>query len=145
CGNVSSCEIKVTVRDDEAPQPLCIVGLSASIYEENGSFMARLDATAFDAGAQDNCTPSNLLKYTIRRNEEGQTTPPSSTTITFDCDDVGTQLVQLWVTDALGNSSYCLTYIDVQDNNRLCPQTNNILMRSCRRNSHGSKRVRTRC
>lgn len=126
CGNVSSCEIKVTVRDDEAPQPLCIVGLSASIYEENGSFMARLDATAFDAGAQDNCTPSNLLKYTIRRNEEGQTTPPSSTTITFDCDDVGTQLVQLWVTDALGNSSYCLTYIDVQDNNRLCPQTNNI-------------------
>ena len=126
CGNVASCEVSVTVRDDEAPQPLCIVGLSASIYEENGSLMAQLDATAFDAGAQDNCTPSTQLKYTIRRNEEGQTSPPSSTTITFDCDDVGTQLVQLWVTDALGNSSYCLTYIDVQDNNRLCPQTNNI-------------------
>lgn len=126
CGNVSSCEVKVTVRDDEPPQPLCIVGLSASIYEDNGSLMAELDATAFDAGAQDNCTPSHQLKYTIRRHEEGQTTPPSDRSIIFNCEDVGTQLVQLWVTDALGNSSYCLTYIDVQDNNRLCPQTNNI-------------------
>lgn len=126
CGNVSTCEVKVTVRDDEAPQPLCIVGLSASIYADNGALMAELDATAFDAGAQDNCTPSNLLKYTIRRHDENLMTPPSDRSIVFDCEDVGTQLVQLWVTDALGNSSYCLTYIDVQDNNRLCPQTNNI-------------------
>lgn len=126
CGNVSSCEVSVTVSDDEPPQPLCIVGLSASIYEENGSLMARLDATAFDAGSRDNCTPPNQLKYTIRRNGDEDMNPPNTTSIVFGCEDLGTKLVELWVTDALGNSNYCLTYIDVQDNNELCPQSNEI-------------------
>lgn len=124
CGNTASCQVNITVADNEPPQPLCIVGLSSSIYEEDGELMTRLNAKSFDAGAKDNCTPSTQLKFTIRRNGSGDMTTPETPDIIFTCEDLGTQLVELWVTDALGNSNYCLTYVDIQDNNRLCPQSN---------------------
>ncbi|MBL7821025.1 MAG: T9SS type A sorting domain-containing protein, partial [Saprospiraceae bacterium] len=38
-----------------------------------------------------------------------------------DCDDRGLQAVELWVTDINGNTSFCRTFIDVQDNLGFCP------------------------
>ena len=39
----------------------------------------------------------------------------------YDCDDRGLQAVELWVTDINGNTSFCRTFIDVQDNLGFCP------------------------
>ena len=42
----------------------------------------------------------------------------------FTCDDLGTQVVELWVvTDNAGNQDFCQTYIIIQDNNGACGVT----------------------
>ncbi|MFN8302732.1 MAG: hypothetical protein U0U46_09580 [Saprospiraceae bacterium] len=35
--------------------------------------------------------------------------------MTFTCDEVGTQPVELWAQDAAGNAAYCETYVIIQD------------------------------
>ena len=40
----------------------------------------------------------------------------------YTCEDIGTQLVELWATDlVLGNQAYCETYVVIQDNFQICP------------------------
>lgn len=119
CGNVSTCAVEVTVQDQTAPQPVCIVGLSINLSMMNGAPMAMINAGAFDGSTVDNCTPANEIDLTIRRAGSGQPTTPQ---LTFTCEDVGNQMIEFWAEDASGNSAHCLTVIAVQDNNGVCPQ-----------------------
>lgn len=121
CGNTSTCQVTVKVVDNTPPAPVCIVGLSVNLSIINGEEQAIVTAAAFDGGSSDNCTPSANLVRTIRRSGGNQTTPPTTTQLTFTCEDIGNQLVELWVTDAVGNSNFCLTYVLIQDNNHICP------------------------
>jgi len=59
------------------------------------------------ASISDNCTPVNLMTYSLTPN-------------TFTCDDIGLQNVQVIATDLEGNSSVCITTIDIQDNLSSC-------------------------
>ncbi len=122
CGNQSTCKVKITVRDELPPNPICIVGLSANVSLVDGDRIASVDAQSFDGGSADNCTPRDKLKCFIRRAGSGLLTPPTTTRLTFSCDEVGLQPIEFWVTDEAGNSNYCVTYVAIQDNNRLCPQ-----------------------
>lgn len=122
CGNTATCTTEITVKDNSKPSPLCIVGLSVSLNNMNGVNMAVVPASAFNAGTTDNCTPPGALEITIRRSVPGSVpSPATATSVTFGCEDRGTQLVELWARDAAGNSDYCLTYITIQDNSGLCP------------------------
>ncbi len=124
CGNISECQTQVTVEDLSAPAPLCIVGLSINLANDNGEISGSISALAFDGGSADNCTPDEDLQYFIRKNgTDEDTVPPTTTDLTFTCEDLGTQLIQLWVTDNNGNSDFCTTYISIQDNNNICPVT----------------------
>ncbi|MCK6695846.1 MAG: hypothetical protein L6Q97_27535, partial [Thermoanaerobaculia bacterium] len=74
---------------------------------------------------EDNCTPSGQLVTAIRRSGTGTGFPlnPDGTpqkSVTFTCDDLGTQLVELWSIDKAGNADYCETYVIVQDNMGIC-------------------------
>jgi hypothetical protein len=123
CGNVSSCEVSIVVEDQTAPAPICIVGLSINLSMMNGEPMVMLDAESFDGGSHDNCSSDEDLLRTIRVAPGGQSTsPPDTETLTFGCDDVGTKLIEFWVTDELGNSSHCVTAVAIQDNGVICPQ-----------------------
>ncbi len=121
CGNATTCQISVTVEDQKAPSPVCIVGLSVDLVISDGETRASVNAKSFNGGSTDNCTPRDKLRFTLRRPGTNTPTPPTDTVLTFGCEDVGTQLIEFWVTDEKGNSDYCVTYIDVQDNNGLCP------------------------
>ncbi len=130
CGNVSVCNMKVTVLDNKAPSPVCINGLSGSISNMDGELMLTVPANCFDpscgndcSSSEDNCTDSEDLQFFIRRLTENPTEPPTTTTLTFTCDDLGVQDIEFWVVDESGNSDYCVTYFIVQDNNGLCPDT----------------------
>ncbi len=124
CGNIAECETRVTVEDLSAPSPLCIVGLSINLASDLGEISGSINAEAFDGGTTDNCTPDEDLVFHIRKNgTDDDTTPPTTTSLTFTCEDLGTQLIQLWATDNNGNSDFCTTYISVQDNNNICPVT----------------------
>jgi hypothetical protein len=123
CGNVKSCEFNITVDDQTGPGPICIVGLSINLAMMNGEPMAMLNAASFDGGSHDNCTADEDLVRTLRVASTGQPSgPPATSQLTFNCGDVGTKLIEFWVTDESGNSDYCVTAIAVQDNSNVCPQ-----------------------
>ena len=70
--------------------------------------MIQLLPEMFDKGSFDNCTAPDDLTFDLT---------PSF----FDCDDVGTNVVYLYVTDEAGNSDFCETYVIIQDNMVICP------------------------
>lgn len=121
CGNFSTCQVSITVEDQSPPSPVCIVGLSANLVIKDGITQTSVSAKAFNGGSSDNCTPRANLKFAIRRPGANTPVPPVDTVLTFGCEDVGTQVIEFWVTDEKGNYDYCVTYVSIQDNNGLCP------------------------
>lgn len=117
CGNTTQCQVVVEVADNTSPVPVCIVGLSINLAGDGESQSAVIDAHAFNRRSSDNCTNEDELQFTIRRSSTTteEKTPPTTTELIFDCDNVGTNLIEFWVTDAAGNSDYCETFITIQD------------------------------
>ena len=108
CGNSSFCEVILEIIDRKKPTPICFNGLSATLMPNGrGGGMVRLTPMMFNNKSFDNCTPEAQLKYVL--------TPRD-----FTCDDLGPQLVRLEVTDRAGNSDYCETFVDIQDNMGVC-------------------------
>ncbi len=121
CNNVSTCEIKVSVVDSSPPTAACLNGVSLSLME-NG--MAEIWASDIEISSYDFCTPYEQLKFRIGfEPDPGQTTPPPSDSLIFTCDNLGTNIIALWVGDNAGNWDYCTTYAIVSDNHDVCEGT----------------------
>lgn len=127
CGNVSTCKVVVEVVDRKKPSPSCIVGLSANLVRMGNDNMAIVNARSFNVNSFDNCTPKDQLKFTVRRRDTTQMTAPQDTQLVFTCADVGLQEIEFWATDAYGNSDFCLTRINIQDNMKLCPASSPVV------------------
>ncbi|MFK7936497.1 MAG: T9SS type A sorting domain-containing protein [Saprospiraceae bacterium] len=109
CGNLGTCETLITIRDTKAPTAICNNGVSVDLMEmSGGTGMVDIDPMMVDASSSDNCTNREDLIFTLT---------PSR----FTCADIGTNEVTLTVTDAMGNSSRCTTFILIQDNDNGCP------------------------
>lgn len=118
CGNASSCTISVTVQDGNAPDFVCLNGLSVSLMP---SGMISIEADVFIQSISDNCTATNDIVLRLGGEPEGgQDDPPSSDALLFDCEDLGQNIVAVWAGDEAGNWDYCLTYIVIQDNFETC-------------------------
>lgn len=123
CGNNSSCQVEIRVEDQTPPVPVCIVGLSINLSTANGEVAGVLHAGAFDGGSQDNCTVNDNLVKTLRVAGSGPIgVRPTTPSVTFDCSHLGTQLMEYWIMDEVGNTNHCVTVLAVQDNSGLCPQ-----------------------
>ncbi|MCF8246331.1 MAG: T9SS type A sorting domain-containing protein [Saprospiraceae bacterium] len=107
CGNSGTCSISILVKDDKKPTPYCKNGLVIELMQTG---MVTTWASDFDAGSSDNCGPV-ILSFSPNVN---------NTSATFDCDDLGQQPIELWVTDASGNQDFCTTFLIVQDNMGFC-------------------------
>jgi len=112
CGNIAHAEIEIEVRDCQAPTPVCINGLSAALVPGIGEVDVWI--TDFEASSYDNCTDFADLIWSFSENT-------IQTSATYTCDDLGIQIVQMWLTDAAGNQAYCETFVDIQDNSNECP------------------------
>jgi len=108
CGNISTCNFSITVVDGKKPTPVCVNGLSVELMPMNGGGMVQLTPTMFNAGSFDNCTSAQNLDFEI-------------VPAVFDCNNVGTNVVTMYVTDQAGNTDYCETYVIIQDNMVVCP------------------------
>lgn len=110
CGNKTTCTFTIEVKDAKKPTPVCVNGLAVELMADPGGNggMVQVTSAMFDGGSYDNCTANEDLEITIS---------PSL----FTCDDVGTNIVTMWVTDEAGNSDYCETYVIIQDNMVVCP------------------------
>lgn len=119
CNNTSSCEITVTVEDATAPTPVCLEGVTIALMQGG---MNELSASAIEIGSSyDNCTDYENLELRLGFEPgPGQTTPPATDALTFTCDNLGMNVIALWVGDKAGNWGYCLTSAVVQDNAGVC-------------------------
>lgn len=109
CGNFSNCVVNIEVKDGKKPTPVCVNGLAVELMPDpsgNGG-MVQLNPEHFNQGSFDNCTAADDLVLALTPN-------------TFTCDDVGTNVVTLFVTDEAGNTDYCETYVIIQDNMVVC-------------------------
>lgn len=126
CGNEQTCEYMFTIKDCKAPTAVCRNGISVNLMPTK---MVSIDVQDLLISGSDNCTPSNLLIYGLRRSNSGTGFPfqPSGnpqTSVMFDCTNLGFNLVQLWVMDLAGNADFCETFVHVQDNAGVCSNTN---------------------
>jgi len=122
CGNSITKDVVITVRDGKKPTPICIDGLVLSLKAGTDGNPASVELWAQDLDAKsfDNCTPDSDLEFRIRRYDGTMDTPPGTSNITFDCNDLGTQQVEIWVVDANDNFDFCITTVVVQDNSNVC-------------------------
>lgn len=110
CGNFDIDTVGVEVRNTKAPSPVCMQGLSVNIDQ---SMMVSLNAEMVDGGSYHTC--NNPIVISLDQDT-------SIKTLVFECEDVGMQMIQLWVTDTInGAQDYCSTFIDVQDTDSVCP------------------------
>ena len=118
CGNNATKEVKITVRDAKKPTPVCVSGLVLSMKAGTNGNPASVELWAVDLDAKsfDNCTTEDKLDFRIRKYEANSTQPPGTANITFGCDELGIQEVEVWVLDENGNADFCITTVEVQDN-----------------------------
>lgn len=110
CGNATKRTYEVKVEDCKKPSPYCVNGLVLELMPTTG--MIDTWAVDFDAGSFDNCPGDLQLSFSSDVSDIGAV---------FTCDDLGTQEVELWVTDAAGNQDFCITFVIIQDNMGGCP------------------------
>jgi hypothetical protein len=134
CGNLSlPTRIPFVVKDCKAPAPICINGLSVDLMPDgNNGGMMTVWATDFVASKIYDCNgqdaskgdPSGrplITKYSVNRVKEAVV--PTQTSISVNCADLelGFILVELHAWDEAGNHDFCVTFVEVQDNNKVCP------------------------
>ncbi len=130
CGNSTSCEEIITVKDCKKPTPLCLTQTATVLMNYGG--MVTICAEDFNLGSDncnncntgsyDNCTPKEDLRYSF-------SSDINDTCRTLTCNDIpdGQQVfltIEMWVTDEAGNQDYCTVYLDLEDNEaNACPDT----------------------
>jgi len=125
CGNENVCEYSFVVKDCSAPTVVCMNGLTVNMMPTG---MIMMFASDFLLHSEDNCTPDDDLLFGIRKCGNGNGFPVDgngnpNVSISFDCNELGIQCVELWGQDAAGNADYCETFLIVQDNAGNCGAT----------------------
>ncbi len=133
CGNLSApTRIPLIIEDCKGPAPICINGLSIELMPNgSGDGSALVWATdfvaskIFDCNGQGPETQGNgklVTKYSINR--VGSPVSATQTSLAFNCKDAGKIIqIELHAWDELGNHDFCVTFIQVQDNNKACGGT----------------------
>jgi hypothetical protein len=117
CNNQSTCTATLVVADCKKPVIYCKPNLPVEINP--GIFtpplsppMVTVNASQLDDGSFDSC--GGPLQFSF-------SSDVNNTTMTYFCDQLGTDSVEMWVTDAAGNQDFCKTAIIVQASNNQCP------------------------
>ena len=118
CGNQEFEESTFEVRSCKLPTPYCLQGLSTTLtaMDTTGdgtadAEMVMLAASFFDAGSYHPCGYDVTVSFSSDVND---------TLRTFFCSDTtDLQEIELWVTDDNGGQDFCITLLDVQDNDTI--------------------------
>jgi gliding motility-associated-like protein len=97
-GNAASCATTVIVEDIFAPTAIC----RDTLLYLNNSGVTQLSVQQIDGGSFDNCSAVNLSIN-------------GAASVNYDCSQVGSNSVQLTVIDAFGNTSQCLSTVQILD------------------------------
>jgi len=125
CGNGATVYRDYIFTDCQKPTVFCEGGIRVEMGQEGKitAWPADIDVESFD-----NCTPQNLLRYGLWHASLGDAPATLNEVLTlpanidFDCGNVGTQIVRMYLVDQDGNYGFCVSTIDVQDNMGVCQQ-----------------------
>ncbi|MBK9270854.1 MAG: T9SS type A sorting domain-containing protein [Saprospiraceae bacterium] len=115
CDNLSFCSFLLTVRDGKKPTPYCHSSIVTTVMP-SGKFV-EIWAKDYNINSEDNCTPKDSLKFYFKTD----TTYHKS--MRLDCGNIGLNIIRMYVFDQAGNSDYCEVTIEVQDPNKVCPNS----------------------
>lgn len=110
CGNTANCDFIFTITDGKKPIISC-APLNIEIMPSVG--MIEVPVTSLLFGVADNCSDTIDLQISYSSNVD-------DTLMTFTCDDIGINNVEIWVTDEEDNQDFCVTQLDIQDNMNAC-------------------------
>jgi len=125
CGNKGTCSQTITVQNNVTPLALCqsiTIPLQEMDLDGNGTIdtiMAILRAEMLDAnnsslGVSGSSSPCNYdISFSL-------SATVSDVMTTFDCDDIGTNSVTLFVTDSFGTVGSCNTTVEITDASDRC-------------------------
>ena len=117
CGNQDSCIKTITVVDGVAP----VIECRSKTLSLGANGTIDVLASEMVATAADNCSAGGDLTYAFQSGS-------GSAMQTFDCDDLAGQAfrdftLQVFVSDAAGNTSSCSVTLTLNDNNNTCQTT----------------------
>lgn len=123
-GVVKYCEHSFSLKDCLAPTLVCAPALNISL---DSSETAVLFLNEHLPGAEDNTTPFHLLEFSMRKSGDGTGFPADSLdnpvqSLVYHCEELDTQMVELWVMDRLGNTASCETPLVVTDEDGFCEE-----------------------
>ncbi len=123
-GVVKYCEHSFRIKDCENPSLECEPEWTISLDPYS---MAVLHMNDILSAAEDNTTPYSLLEFSLRKAGTGTGFPLDSTgneviTLTYDCEELDSQMIELWAKDRLGNTGYCTVSLTVTDDDGVCEQ-----------------------
>ncbi|NNE27373.1 MAG: T9SS type A sorting domain-containing protein, partial [Saprospiraceae bacterium] len=123
CGVSSSCSASIAIVDAKAPSPYCKSGITTVLMPPgvgNEEPMVEIWASDFDLNSTDNCSEELIFSF------DPNTFIPN---MSFSCEELGLQGLDVWVIDEAGNKDFCHTAIMIQANGDICPQdTSNMGM-----------------
>ncbi len=97
CGNSSQKVVKVRVIDNSIPNAYCIAQVNVTL---NSDGLAVITPVQIDDQSKDNCTAYPNLDFELSKDS-------------FDCKNLGANIVEMTVTDEQGNSNTCSASINV--------------------------------
>lgn len=111
CGLSTDCSFIVRVSDDKPPTPICL-GEVIWVIDENGN--AEIWASDFNLKSTDDCSPDESLIYAFNSSGTEQVR-------TYTCADIPNGIgevimIDMYVIDPDGNSSFCEVKLILQDN-----------------------------
>ncbi len=113
CNNVTKHDVVYTIVDCKLPTPYCRDGIRIENMPSTGQ--VEVWAVDLDLGSFDNCDGCANSAVTVSFSPD-----VNDIVRTFTCATLGTQQVELWVTDHAGNQDFCRTFVMVQDNQGGC-------------------------
>jgi hypothetical protein len=126
CGNVTKDTTVFEILDCKQPTPYCKTGIITVVMPVNGEIC--IWASDLDDGSFDNCTEQENLKFYFNGD-------PNMTEFCVNCDTFEARGaddkvlidVEVWVEDEEGNTDFCVTTIEVQDNQDICDNTGSLV------------------
>ncbi len=104
CGEEMTCERIYEIIDCKAPEAVCLNGINIDLEEDGTLVFWAID---FNQNSVDNCEGCGPLYYSFSENI-------GDSSIVFGCNDVGPFTTELFVTDAAGNQSSCISTFTIR-------------------------------
>ena len=118
CGNSATCRDTFIIEDNVPPIAVCRGELTTVISASSND--VEIWANDLDLSSVDNCL-DNELTFLIKK---ANTQDTLSSMVSFDCEEIGLQEVEVWVFDNSDNADFCRSQIEIQANHRCDSDTN---------------------